>query len=492
MSSTLPSRFYRGALSLARRRRRKPISARVIDGLVECPCCGEYQAVRNVEPGMMARCVRCGFGLERRNMSSPIATPLALCISSAALYFATLMSSLMTLNLYGRQRAVELVTGPMELLHEGWGEVGVLVGLVTVLAPGVVITMMALILYAGGKKEMPDWAPHLLAWYEKLRPWSMMEVYILGIFVAYTKLVDLAYVEVGPAAYLIAALMVTMAATDQTLDKELIWRRRRVENTLQFSDGTRVAVERVSISDIPMPPVQNMLSCYSCGLVGAFEQPVPRTHIVGSCPRCGHKMRRRKPDSLNRTAALLLASLICYFPANIYPVMTVIKLGQGGGHTILGGVVELWQDGMIPLSILVLFASITVPVAKILGLAFMLFETYRGSSRGLMFRSKLFRVIDAIGRWSMIDVFMISILVAVVRFSSLANVTADGGVVCFAAVVVLTIFAAEAFDPRLMWDAAGKNGPAPAADPPVASRKLTRTVQNDGTEDRQGMEPASA
>lgn len=112
---------------------------------------------------------------------------------------------------------------------------------------------------------------------------------------------------------------------------------------------------------------------------------------------------------------------------------------------------------MIPLSLLVLFASVTVPVLKIFGLLFMLFTTWRRSERWLVARTKLYRVIDIIGRWSMIDVFMVSILVAMVRFNSMASITANGGMVCFAAVVVLTIFAVHAFDPRVMWDVVGDN-----------------------------------
>ncbi|NHN88647.1 paraquat-inducible protein A [Acetobacter conturbans] len=493
MSSSLPSRLYRSALQFTRARRQHSPHVQVIEDLVECQCCGEFQKLHDIPPGTVARCVRCGQCLERRNKTAPLATPLAFCITSAALYLATLTSSLMTLNLYGRERTVDLLTGPMELLHEGWGEVGVLVGLVTILAPGIVIAMMGLILTAAFFEELPDWAPHLLAWYEKLRPWSMMEVYILGIFVAYTKLVDLAHVEVGPAAYLIAALMISMAATDQTLDRERIWKRRRVDGSLRLPDGNLMVVERVSVNDLGgMPPLQNMLSCHSCGLVGVFPEPVPQTQSVGLCPRCGHDLCRRKNNSLSRTMALVMAAFVFYFPANLFPVMTVIKVGSGGGHTIIEGAIELWQDGMIPLSLLVLFASVTVPVAKIIGLSYMIFTTKRRSTKNLVMRSKLFRLIDSIGRWSMIDVFMISILVAVVRFSSLANVEANGGVVSFAAVVVITIFAAHCFDPRLMWDVAGRNGPVHNEDEAFTGNELHGSLAGRETAEQGDMEPARA
>lgn len=493
MASSLPSRLYRSALNFTRGKQLRSSHVQVVDDLVECPCCGEFQQLEEIAPGTVARCVRCGQLLERRNKGGPLATPLAFCIASAALYLATLASSLMTLNLYGRERSVDLLTGPMELLHEGWGEVGILVGLVTILAPGIVIAMMGMILTAAFFEELPDWAPHLLAWYEKLRPWSMMEVYILGIFVAYTKLVDMAHVEVGPAAYLIAALMISMAATDQTLDQERIWQRRRVEGVIQLPDGNEVDVDRVTMADLGghMPPPEHMLSCHSCGLVGVFPEPVPQTRSVGLCPRCGHNLCKRKNNSLSRTSALVLSAFVFYLPANLFPVMTVIKVGSGGGHTIIEGAIELWQDDMIPLSLLVLFASVTVPVAKILGLSYMIVTTKLRSTKKLVFRSKLFRIIDIIGRWSMIDVFMISILVAVVRFSSLANVVANAGVVSFAAVVVITIFAAHCFDPRLMWDVAGRNGQIPGDDVRTGNESSEFSAIR-SPEEQDKMEPVKA
>nr|WP_298794705.1 paraquat-inducible protein A [uncultured Acetobacter sp.] len=430
----------------------------VLEGVMECPCCGLIQKLPELKPGTQARCPRCNQSLDRRNKTAPIATPLAFCITSAALYVAMLFSTLMMLDLYGRQRTVDILTGPIELLHEGWGEVGVLVAIATILAPGIVIAMMGMILTAALRPSLPSWVPHLMKWYELLRPWSMVEVYILGVFVAYTKLVDLAFVQVGAAVYLVAGLMVSMAATDATLDTEIIWRHRKIDWFMRPMRGPRLPLTFVAVGEEPLMPSSNRVSCLSCGLVLEFDRPVHVTQPAGYCPRCGHVVRRRKANSMSRSVALLVSAIVFYLPANIYPVMTVIRMGAGTGHTIVEGAIELWVDGMIPLSLLVLFASVTVPVLKVVGLSYMVMTTRHKSRRHLAFRSKLYRIIDIIGRWSMIDVFMVSILVAMVRFNHMASITANGGMVCFAAVVVLTIFAVHTFDPRLMWDAAGENG----------------------------------
>ncbi|MFT8307935.1 paraquat-inducible protein A [Acetobacter malorum] len=464
----------------------------VLEGVMECPCCGLVQKLPELKPGTQARCPRCNQSLDRRNKTAPIATPLAFCITSAALYVAMLFSTLMMLDLYGRQRTVDILTGPIELLHEGWGEVGVLVAIATILAPGIVIAMMGMILTAALRPSLPAWVPHLMKWYEALRPWSMVEVYILGVFVAYTKLVDLAFVEVGAAVYLVAGLMVSMAATDATLDTEIIWRHRKIDSFMRPMRGPRVPLTFVAVGeDDPLLPSANRVSCLSCGLVLEFDHPVQPTEPSGYCPRCGHVVRHRKANSMSRTVALLVSAIVFYLPANIYPVMTVIRMGAGTGHTIVEGAIELWEDGMIPLSLLVIFASVTVPVLKVIGLSYMVETTRRKSHRHLPFRSKVYRIIDIIGRWSMIDVFMVSILVAMVRFNHMASITANGGMVCFAAVVVLTIFAVHTFDPRLMWDAAGKNGGAAYARTAGRGRRRGHTaVQASAYQDN--MEPDRA
>jgi len=371
-----------------------------------------------------------------------------------------LITTLMTINVYGRERTITLVTGPIELIREGYGEIGFLVGGVTILMPGVVIGLMGAILFGASRPKMPNWTPRLMTWYERLRGWSMIEVYILGVMVAYSKLVDLAQVDLQAGVYLIAGLMFTMAATDSTLDTERVWHNRDVEDEVHTTSGRALTVEHIHDVDARgLPPIERMVACHFCGLAMASRHVVPREDDIGDCPRCGQTVRRRKRQSLSTTTAFLIAAIIFYIPANLYPVMTYTKVGSGQPSTIISGVIELWQAGLIPLALLVLFASITVPVLKIISLTTMLVSTRLGSRRALPFLTRLFRVVDIIGRWSMIDVFMISILAAIVRFNFLANVTADPGMVCFALVVVLTIFAVYAFDPRGMWDAAGLNGP---------------------------------
>ena len=171
-----------------------------------------------------------------------------------------------------------------------------------------------------------------------------------------------------------------------------------------------------------------------------------------TCTRCGAWVHARRPDSLMRTWALLLTSAILYIPANLLPIMTVSSLGQGSPSTIMAGVIELVQHGMIPIAAVVFIASILVPTFKLVGIALLLFSVQRRQPLSARQRIIMYRFIEFIGRWSMLDIFVIAILVAVVNFGRIASVEANLGAVAFASVVILTMLAAVTFDPRLIWD----------------------------------------
>ncbi|HEX5010757.1 MAG TPA: paraquat-inducible protein A [Planctomycetota bacterium] len=163
-------------------------------------------------------------------------------------------------------------------------------------------------------------------------------------------------------------------------------------------------------------------------------------------------LHRRKPDSLRRTWALLAAGFLLYIPANVMPVMQVIYAGRGEPDTIMSGVKVLFNTGQPAVAVLVLFASITVPMIKLLGLTWMALSAQRGWRWRMRDRTAFYRLVEFVGRWSMLDIFMISILVALVKLQALSTIEAGPGAIWFASVVVLTMLAAASFDPRIMWD----------------------------------------
>ena len=193
-----------------------------------------------------------------------------------------------------------------------------------------------------------------------------------------------------------------------------------------------------------------LLRCEGCGLV---SRPPAGEHDA-RCPRCDHALEFRKPESLQRTWACLIAAAICYIPANALPVLTTTTAAGATSDTILEGVVLLWSPTGWPLSLIVLIASILIPSGKIAALAYLLVTVQRGSITSNDERSRLFRMVQLIGRWSMVDVFVDTFTASLVQLQPLMSVQPAIGLVFFAAVVVLTMLAVESFDPRLIWDPA--------------------------------------
>ncbi|MFR0691298.1 paraquat-inducible protein A [Enterobacterales bacterium AE_CKDN230030158-1A_HGKHYDSX7] len=170
------------------------------------------------------------------------------------------------------------------------------------------------------------------------------------------------------------------------------------------------------------------------------------------CSRCGAVVHDRRPNSITRTWALLITAAVLYIPANLLPIMTVNFLGNGMPATIMEGVVELINADMIPVAAVVFIASILVPTFKLVGIALLLYSVQRHQPLSARQRIVMYRFIEWIGRWSMLDIFVIAILVTLVNFGNLASIEANLGAAAFACVVVLTMLAAVTFDPRLIWD----------------------------------------
>ncbi|TSD83745.1 paraquat-inducible protein A [Mycobacterium sp. KBS0706] len=405
--------------------------------VMECHECGLRHVVPRLADGTTARCVRCGATLHRFRASS---LDHAFAYACAGLVFFLMANFLpfISLEISGRVQAASLVTGIFALYGQGLWELAAVVSLTMFVAPALRLGTLFLVLGGLRLTRPPRWLPQLYRWAMLLSPWAMIEVYMLGVFVAYVKLIDLATVVVGPGLYSVGALMLAIIAAGTALDTETVWR----------------VFERRGLIPPPPPvdPQRPACLCHACGLVSNLP-----AGGHGGCPRCGATLHRRRPESLTRTWALVVTAIILYIPANLFPVMTVISLGSGAPDTIMSGVIELADSGMWPLAALVFFASITVPVLKLTGLIYLLITTQRGKTGRLRNRTVIYRIVEAVGRWSMIDIFMISILVALVQLGELATIEPGIGAVSFAAVVIITMIAAMTFDPRLMWDAAGEN-----------------------------------
>jgi paraquat-inducible protein A len=408
--------------------------------LRECPDCGLWATLEPVAPGFESRCPRCDGVL--RGVRASVDAPLAAALAGLLFYAVAVTTPFLNAMLYGPWQSSTLATGPFVLRGEGRWELSGLVFLTTVILPATNLLGMVFVLCSIRFKDLGvprEVAANIFRWLQTLRPWAMIEVYLLGYVVAYTRMTAIAWVTIEAGTFALAALVLMTLLVDVALDADSVWEA--------LDPGEDTAADPAS------PP----LACHICHKPNLAK---PGQH----CARCGVRLAARKPASIARTWALILAAAILYVPANIFSVMNVnsaypqaavtLMYVRTGSYTILGGVRDLAAAGYWPTALLVLAASIIVPAFKVLSLVVMLVLTQRGSAALLRTRTKLWAVINFIGRWSMIDVCMISIVVALMRFGQLAQATTDIGMVCFAAVVVLTMVATEAFDTRLMWDAA--------------------------------------
>ena len=194
----------------------------------------------------------------------------------------------------------------------------------------------------------------------------------------------------------------------------------------------------------------SLLSCHSCNLLSKMSGSHGHAHAL--CPRCGAPLHQRKANSLTRTWALVIAALIFYIPANVLPITVVTSLGKTQADTIMSGVIYFMLTGMWPIALVIFVASVAVPLIKLFVLSYLLISVQRKSRWRPEDRTRLYRIAEAVGRWSMVDIFVVTILVALVKLGGLATIDAGPAASYFAAVVVSTIFAAMSFDPRLIWD----------------------------------------
>jgi paraquat-inducible protein A len=376
--------------------------------------------------GQTAMCRRCDSTLAGP-ATGRVDAPLALAGAALVLLLAALVWPLMTVSSLGAARESWLHTCVSALWAQGFLSLAALVAAFTVALPCIYLALLLWVLIAL-RFDLGGPLGRLFRWVQHLRPWMMIEVYLVGCFVAYSRIKVVSTIEIGLGGWcLLGASLVFLLVLTQ-LDARTVWEALPVKAAAGKGQET--------------------IACTVCDLV------VTGTEEGGDCPRCAATLHVRKPDAFRRTTALVITGFLLYVPANFIPVLTTVRLGRADENTILSGVIELVHNDLWPLAIIVFSASIILPLLKLCGLTWMLIATHLRSRRLLVGRTRFYRMIDLVGRWSNIDVFAVSVLIAALRFGALTEVHAGNGLVAFAAVVIVTMVATSVFDTRLMWDAA--------------------------------------
>ncbi len=402
------------------------------DAMTACHECGLLQSIPSYPPGGGARCRRCGCVLHRDRPDS-LDRSLALTLAGLVLFVVANVFPFLSLDMPGGGTQTTLASGVLALYEQGQWPLSMLVLFTSILAPGLELALLLAVLVPLRVGRLPHGVAILFRHVKTLTPWGMMDVFLLGILVAVVKLTDLAGIVPGVSLIAFVLLVFVLAGAQAALDPDIVWSRIPLPGSLRR---------------VPAPG-EPLVSCHACMLTLPMVL-APQRHR--RCPRCGEALHRRKPHSLQRTWALLLAAVVCLVPANLLPIMTVVSLGKVESSTIVSGVIYLFGHGMWPLALIVFVASVFVPAMKVVTLSFLALSVQRRSGWRPRERTRLYRIAEAVGRWSMVDIYVVAILVTMVHLGNLASIEAGPGAVFFGAVVVLTMLAAMAFDPRLIWD----------------------------------------
>lgn len=417
-----------------------------IAGLAACPGCDLLYHEASVPQGKKLRCPRCGTTL-RVFVQDSLNKALAMSLTGLLLYIPAVTMPIMTFTVMGLKGTGNVIDAMVVLFEKGYFFVGAMVLLVSLLFPLVKLALLFHVAYSLKMRRYAASLPLVFRAYKHLAEWGMVEVYMLGIIVSIIKMHGMASIHYNIGFFCFSALVLITVGSSVVIDEDLFW--KQIEQK-KGPDVAPVPANRFEGGRAETALAAGLIQCEDCGKL-VRQVPVEADEIA-RCPRCRAKLHSRKPASISRTWALVLSAAIFYLPANILPIMRVDFLGTPDDSTILDGIIYFFQTGEYLVGGIILTASVLVPLFKIVGIILILASIHFHWRGWLKHKSGMFRFIEFIGRWSFLDIFVIALLGAMVRFGSLTTIEADPAAPFFTAVVVSTMFAALAFDPRIMWD----------------------------------------
>ncbi|WP_368165508.1 PqiA/YebS family transporter subunit [Aeromonas sp. R6-2] len=399
-----------------------------------CACeeCDQLIPAAELRPGEASHCPRCGHTMVRCH-SHPRLRPLAYGLATLIMFLLANSFTFMSFSSHGLGREMTFLQTITALVDAGYLFLAVVLSLTLIGFPLVYIGSLMLVVWRLDKNLHPGAVRSLGRALCRIRPWLMVDVFLIGVLISLVKLMGMADIAMGGGFWAFVGYTLMLIKTISTLDIHWLWLHLfgPVEVTLA-EDEERTAREA------------NLIGCHVCGALGSGEQ--------AHCARCGSRLHSRKPASLQRTLALLMTATILYIPANLYPIMDTVFLGDTSPSTILGGVMLLWGLGSYPIAAVIFLASVVVPLAKLIALYWLCWQTHSGRIRDPLARLRLYRMTEFVGRWSMIDVFVVAILAGLIRLDNLMTIYPGPAAISFAGVVIITMIAAMSFDPRLIWD----------------------------------------
>ena len=424
-----------------------------LDHLAACPGCDLLLPDVTPGEGEVAICPRCCTELHRHKRNSVDRT-VAACLTGLILYFPAMFLPLMTVETLGISETADILQSITGYYRQGFYLVAAMVFFCAVLFPLLKLSLGFTVALLIKLQKFPRILPNIFRFSIHLDEWAMVEVYLLGIMVTVIKMYHLTTISYGLGFYCFLALVIITAGITAFQDRKLFWA------CIEGHCGTTQAGENAAASPLIegiTAKDAGLASCHICHRLTI----IPEAAEGGSatCRLCGAHVHMRKSNSLIRTWALILTAGMLFIPANTLPIMHVDYLGQPTNSTILDGIVLFFQEGSFGIGLIILAASILVPLFKITGLVIILLTIRFKREVFLQQTATMFRFIAFIGRWSMLDIFVIAILSVLVQFGLFTSIDAAPAATYFCMVVVLTMLAAQTFDPRLLWDNCFKKSP---------------------------------
>lgn len=390
---------------------------------LECTTCGQHYQSHGCEHGMRSYCDKCGQILESSSRGQVLRT-LLLSLGCLVLLIPANIYPILRFSFQGQWTEGRIITGAILLVQQGSPIVGAMVFFTSIVAP------LALHLMVSGACAflLLGWFPkltrHLWRMLFEFQEWGMIDVYLLALGVGAIKLLSMGSVEPRPALWVMLLFVLVSGVCLGSLNPCAIWTQLRQSRSQK----------------LPTIPESEQVACHHCGTV--------QEKAGENCEVCEAELHPYVVD-MRRTWAYLLATVALYVPANVLPVMTMSLLGDTENYTIIGGIMYLWHDNDYVPAIIVFCGSVIVPIAKITALFFLLFSCKWGVYRKA--QTKLFHIVKTLGRWSMVDVFVLAVLVALGQMGVVATIEPQAGAIAFCGVVVFTIFAANNFQARWIW-----------------------------------------
>ena len=396
---------------------------------IACHECDLLIKLTHLAEGCKALCPRCGYTLTINHRN---ARDRVIAFSLTALVFLGLSFAFpfLTFSAQGQDRIATLMQSVTVMITEDFTSLAVIIFITIIIIPALYLLSATYVYMSLNTSRLFPGTRKVMKLIGHLQHWSMADIFLIGILISFIKIMSLADVSLGLSFWSYVLFIISMTAAVLHIDKHQIWQWIKEKENIPAA--------------APVPQHGVHQACHVCTELTDESKKI--------CDICGTHLYLRIKNSVQKTWALLITAVFLYIPANMLPIMRTNLFGEETTNTILGGVLVLWEHGSYPIAMVIFIASVMVPVGKIIALGWLCYSVQTQNQSSYQQKTQLYRVTELVGRWSMVDVFVVAVLVALIKLGNIMSIYPGWGAIAFAGMVIVTVMAALSFDPRLIWD----------------------------------------